>query len=101
DAERAFRADDESREIVPGRRLLGAARGGKQLAICQHDLERDDVVLHRAVAHSISTGAARGRHPAERSIGARIDRKEQTLVAQMLVELLARDARLDDAIEIL
>ena len=39
--------------------------------------------------------------PPMRGVGARIDREEQALVAQMLVELLAGDARLDHAVEIL
>ena len=99
--ERAFRADHQPGEIVAGRRLLGAARGRHQLAVRQHDFQREHIVLHGAVAHGIGAGAARGRHAAERSVGAGIEREEQALVAQMLVELLARDAGLDHAVEVL
>ena len=101
DAERAFGADHQPREVVAGRRFLGAARGGHQLAIRQHDLQRQHVVLHGAVAHGIGAGAARRRHAAERGVGAGIDREEQALVAQVLVERLAGDAGLDHAVEVL
>ena len=101
DAERAFRADHQPREIVAGRRLLGAPRGGHQLAVGHHHLQRQHIVLHGAVAHRIGARAARRRHAAERGVGAGIDGKEQALVAQVLVERLAGDAGLDHAIEIL
>ena len=101
DAERAFRADHQAREIVAGRGLLGAPRGVDHLAVGQHDFERDDVVLHGAVAHRVGAGAARRRHAAERGVGAGIDREEQAAVAQVLVERLAGDAGLDHAVEIL
>ena len=101
DAERAFRADEQPREVVAGRRFLGAARGRDQLAVGEHHFERQHVVLHGAVAHRVGAGAARRRHAAERGVGAGIDREEQALVAQMLVELLARDAGLDHAVEVL
>src|SRR5579872_5626340 len=52
-------------------------------------------------AHRVGAGGAGRRHAADRGVGARIDRKEQARVAQVLVERLSRDARLDDAIEIL
>ena len=81
DAKRAFRADDQPGQIVARRRLLGAARGGHQFAVRQHDLERQHVVFHGAVAHRIGAGATRRRHTAERSVGAGIERKEQALIA--------------------
>jgi hypothetical protein len=40
-------------------------------------------------------------HAADGCVGAGIDGEEQPHVAQMLVELLAGDARLHDAVEIL
>ena len=100
-AQRALRAHHQPREVVAGRRLLGAAGGRHELAVREHDLQPEHIVLHGAVAHRIGAGAARRRHAAERRVGAGIERKEQALVAQMLVELLARDARLDHAIEVL
>ncbi len=101
DAERAFRADHQPREVVAGRRLLGAARRGHELAVRLHDFERQHIVLHGAVAHGVGAGAARRRHAAERRVGAGIDREEQALVAQVLVERLAGDAGLDHAVEVL
>ena len=80
---------------------MARLRGRDQLAVGQHHFQREHVVLHRAVAHRIGAGGARRRHAAERGVGARIDRKEQALVAQIFVELLARDAGLDHAVEIL
>ena len=100
-AERALRADDQPRQVVAGGGLLGAPRGVHHLAVRHHHLQRQHVVLHGAVAHRIGArGAGRG-HAAERGVGAGIDREEHALVAQMLVELLAGDARLDDAVEVL
>ena len=101
DTERAFRTDHQPREIVAGGGLPGPPCGVDHLAIRQHDFERNDVVFHGAVAHGIGAGAARCGHAAERGIGAGIDRKEKSAVAQLLVERLARDAGLDDAIKIL
>ena len=72
----------------------------QDLAVGEHRLERQHIVLHGAVAHRVGAGRARRRHAAERSIGARIDREEQALVAQIFVELLAGHARLDHAVEI-
>ena len=66
-----------------------------------HHLQRQHIVAHRAVAHRVGAGGARRRHAAERGVGAGIDREEQALVAQMLVERLAGDAGLDHAVEIL
>ena len=100
DAERAFGADEQPREIVTGGRFFRAARGRDQLAVGEHGFERQHIVLHGAVAHRVGARRARRRHAAERGVGAGIDRKEQALVAQIFVELLARDARLDHAIEI-
>ena len=91
-AERAFRPDEQPREIVARRGFPRTARGVDHLAVREDRFEREHVVLHGAVAHGIGAGATRRRHAAERSVGAGIDRKEQALIAQMLVELLARDA---------
>ncbi len=67
-----------------------------------HDCgEVEHVVAHRAVTHGVGArGAGRG-HAAEGGLGAGIDREEQAGVAEMLVEHLAGDARLDDAVEVL
>ena len=101
DAERAFRADEQPRQVVAGGGFLRPPRGADDLAVGEHGVERQHVVLHGAVAHRIGARGARRRHAAERGVGAGIDREEQALVAQLLVELLAGDAGLDHAVEVL
>ena len=100
DAERAFRADVEAREIVAGRRLARAAAGAHDAAVGRHDREAEHVLAHRAVAHGVGAGRARRRHAADRRVGARIDREEQARALELGVELLARHARLHAAVEI-
>ena len=85
----------------PAEDFLRPRAGAHERSVRGDDAERQDELLHRAVAHRVGArGAGRG-HAAERGVGARIDREEQAAVAQMLVELLAGDAGLDDAVEIL
>jgi hypothetical protein len=96
-----FRADEQPGQVVAGGGFLCPPRGGDDLAVRQHHLQRQHVVLHGAVAHRVGARGTRRRHAAERGVGAGIDREEQALVAQIFVELLARDARFDNAIEIL
>ena len=100
DAERAFGADEQMRQVVAGRGFLRPRAGRDDLAVAAHHFERQHVVAHRAVAHRIGAGGARRGHAAERSVGAGIDREEQALVAQMLVQRLAGDAGLDHAVEV-
>ena len=64
-------------------------------------MSAEHVLAHRAVAHGVGAGGARRGHAAERGIGAGIDREEEAGVAEMLVELLARDAGLHGDVEIL
>ena len=99
-AEGSFRADEQPGQVVASGRLLGPARRGHDLAIRQHDLQRQHIVLHRAVAHGIRAGGTRRRHAAKRRIGPRIDGKEQSDIAQMLVQHLAGDAGFDHAVEV-
>ena len=89
------------RQVVAGGRFLGARAGRDDLAVAAHDFQRQHVVAHGAVAHRVGAGGAGRGHAAERGVGAGIDREEQALVAQMLVERLAGDAGLDHAVEIL
>ena len=100
DAKRAFGADEHMGEIVAGRGLLRPRAGAQERSVGDDHAERQHEVLHRAVAHRIGAGGAGRGHAAERGVGARIDREEEPAVAQVLVELLAGDAGLDDAIEI-
>ena len=101
DAERAFRADEEAREIVAGSRFLRAARGLDDAAIGEHDLERQHVLAHGAIAHGVRARGARRRHAAEGRIGPRIHREEKAGVLDVLVQLLARYARLHHGVQIL
>ncbi len=100
DSKRPFGADEHMGEIVAGGGLLRPRAGAQKRSVGVDHAERQHDVLHRAVTHRIGArGAGRG-HAAKRRVSARIDRKEEPAVAQVLVELLAGDAGLDDAIEV-
>ena len=101
DPKRALGADEHVGEVVAGRGLLGPRAGAQERAVGDDHAKRQHHVLHRAVAHRIGARGARRGHAAEGSVGARIDRKEEPAVAQVLVELLPGDAGLDDTIEII
>ncbi len=88
------------REVVTRCGFLGACARRDDLAVGTHDLQRQNIIAHGAVAHGIGARRAGGRHAADGGVRAGIDRKEQALIAQMFVERLAGDARFDDAIEI-
>ena len=101
DAERALAADEEPRQVVAGRRLARAPAGGDHAAVGGDDGQPDHVLAHRAVADRVGAGGARGRHPADRRVRARVDREEEAGALQVGVELLARHARLHAAVEVL
>jgi hypothetical protein len=100
DAERAFGADQQTGQVVAGGGFLGAAAGADDAAVGQHDGHGHDVLAHRAVAHGVGAGGARGGHAAERGIGAGVDGEEQAGALEGFVELLARDAGLDGGVEV-
>ena len=100
DAERAFRADEEPRQVVAGARFARAAAGVHDLPVGGDDGEPEHVLAHGAVAHGVGARRARRRHAAERRVGARVDRKEQACALELGVELLARHARLHAAVEV-
>ena len=88
-------------QVVAGGRLARALRRLHHRAVGHHGGEVRDVLAHGAVAHRVGAGGARRGHAADGGLlGARIDGKEQAQVAQVVVELLARDAGLHHAIEI-
>ena len=66
DAERALRADEQPRQVVAGGGFLRAPRRRDHLAVRQHDLQRQHVVLHGAVAHRIGA-RARASPPCRRA----------------------------------
>ena len=101
DAERAFRSDKQPGQVVAGGGFAGPPRCPNDAAVGEHDRQRQHVLPHRPVSHRVGARGARRRHAAERGVGAGIDREEQAGVAQVFVELLARDARLDGGVEVL
>jgi len=100
DAERAFLADEQAREVVTRRRLARTPAGAHDAPVRRDDGEAEHVLAHRAVAHGIGARCARRRHPADRRIGAGIDREEQSGTLEIGIQLLARHARLDAAVEV-
>ncbi len=100
-AERAFRADEQPRQVVAGRRLPGPRPGLDDAAIGQHRGHAEHVLAHGAVADGRGARGAGGRHPAEGGVGARIDGEGQAGVPQRLGELQPRHPGLDGRIEIL
>ena len=98
---RAFRADEQSREIVTGRRLARTRPGADDLAVGQHHRQPQHVLPHRSVPHGGRARRARGRHAADRAVGAGIDREREAGIAQRFVELQARDAGFHRRVEIL
>ena len=100
DAERAFGADEQARQVVAGARLARAAAGVNDAAVGGDDGQAEHVLAHRAVADGVGARRARRRHAADRRVGAGIDREEQAGALELGVQLLARDARLHAAVEI-
>ena len=100
DAERAFAANHQMGEVVARAAFAHAPAGLDQPPVGKCNLEPQHVLPDRAVAHGRRAARARCAHTAQRTDAAGIDGKEQSLVAQMLVQLLARDARLHPAIHV-
>ena len=93
--------DEQAGQVVAGRRLARPPRRLHHRAVGHHGREVQDVVAHGAVAHGCGAGCARGGHAADGGfLGARIDGEEETHVAQIIVQFLARDAGLHDAVQI-
>jgi len=70
-------------------------------SVCRHNFERQHGLAHRAVADGISARRSGRSHTADRRVGPRIDWEEQTLIAKILVELLAAHSGFDGAVEII
>ena len=101
DAERPFRADEQPRQVVAGRRLAGPAAGADDAPVGQDHGQGQHVLAHGAVAHRVGTRRPGRRHAAERRIGAGIDGEEQPRIAEVLVQLLAGDAGLNGGVHVL
>src|SRR3546814_10691257 len=82
-------------KVVARRRFAGPGPRLDQIASCRNDLEGKQIVAHVAVTYSRRSGRAGCDHPADGCVRPGIDRKKETCGAQLLVELLARYARLN------
>jgi len=100
DAERSFGADEEAGEVVAGGGLAGASAGLDDASAGECDGHAQDVFADRAVTHGCRAGGSCGGHAAERGIGAGIDREHQAMLFEFAVELHARDASFDAAVEV-
>ena len=100
DAERALCADVQTRQVIAGARFPRAAARADQFSLGSHDGEAQHVLAHRPVANGIGSRRACRGHAADRRVGTRIDRKEQSGSLELQVQLLAGDACLHAAIEI-
>jgi hypothetical protein len=90
-----------SEPTITGGGFAGAARRCDEVSARCHHVQRQHIVLHRAITNRIGAGGTRRRHTANGGIGPRIDREEQAHVAQVLVQLLAGHTRLKHHIQIL
>ena len=100
-AERALGAHEQPGEVVAGGRLSCTSAGFHDAAVGHDHGQPQHVFPHRPVAHRVGSRRAGRGHSAERGVGPRVDGEEQSRVAQVLVELLAPNPRLDPAIEVL
>ena len=66
------------RQVVARGRLARAAAGADDAAVGRDHGQAQHVFAHRAVAHGVGARSARRRHAAERRVGARIDREEES-----------------------
>ena len=96
-AQRAFGAGEQVRQIISRRRFSRTRPRRYQAAVGGDHFQAENIVAHAAVSDRGRSRRPRRNHPAERGIGAGIDGKEQPGGAQVVVELLARHARLDHA----
>ena len=100
-AERAFRSDEQPRQVVAGRRLARARAGRDHRAVGQHHRQPQHVLAHRAVADRGRAGRARRGHAADGRVGAGIDGEGEAGVVQRLVQLQPCHPGFDGHVEIL
>ena len=100
-AQRALGADEQAGEVVAGRGLARPLRRPDDPAVGGDHGEAEHVLAHGAVAHRVGPARPGRCHAADRGVGARIDREKQAGIAQIFVELLARHAGLDAAVQVL
>ncbi len=100
DAERAFGADEQSRQVIAGSGFARAARGADDAAVGEHHGQPEHILAHGPVAHRVGSGCARRGHAAKGCVRARVDREEQALVADERVQFFACHARLHRDVEV-
>ncbi len=93
-AQRPFGADEERAEVVARGRLDGARARPDHRPVGEHDLEREHVRAHAAVADGRRSACVGRRHPAERRVGPGVDREPQAVLDHSRVELAAQHAGL-------
>ena len=99
-AECSLRADEERAKVVARGRLDRARARPDHRSVCEHDLEREHVRAHAAVADGRRPTRVRRRHPAERRVGAGVDREPQPVLGNRDVQLAAQHARLRACLQI-
>ncbi len=99
--ERALRAEQQPREVVARGRLAGARARVDHGPVGEHGAQAEHVLAHRAVARRAGARGGGGRHPAERRVRAGVDREEQAVLAEQLLQREPVHARLDAAVEVL
>ena len=93
--------DHQPGQVVAGGRFARALSRLHHRAVAHHGRDVQHVLAHGAVTQRRGAGGARGRHAADGGfLGAGVDREEQPHVAQVVVELLARDAGLHHGVKV-
>ena len=100
-AKRAFRPNEKPRQIIAIGGLARAPAGLDDTPIRQHHFKPQNIFANGAIAHRIGAGSARGAHAANGAMAAGINREEQPLGAQKIIQGLARDTGFNQAIHIL
>jgi hypothetical protein len=103
DRQRPLRADEQADQIVAARAFQGIAAQVQDFAGGQHNIQLEHIVASQAIFHRAhATGAIR-YHSAKRGHvrAARRRREKEALRAQLSVQLVIHDARLDAHLQIL
>ena len=100
EAERAFAADEDAREVVAGAALARPLARLDDRAVGQDDGEAQDPVFHRAVAVGVRAGAPCPHHAADHGARAGVGGEEEALFGELGVEGFPAYGGLDDDVEI-
>ena len=92
DAQRAFGAHHQARQVVAGAALFGAGARAHNVAAGSHHRQGEDVFTHRAIAHCVGTAGSGRAHAAQGGVGTRVYWEEQAGALDRFIELFARDA---------